>query len=157
MKPSSLATVLIRLGALYIMATGAFMFCVAGFVNFSMNRMISENGAPGTLNGTVLNFQFPASSVDTIFKIQVLVALAVVSGGFVLYKLSRAIGSLVAEGLEEGDPSHGSLSAQGKAADPAAVGKVNAVHFDLPRGRSRAGSSATVFHSIFPSGRPARS
>lgn len=104
MKPSSLATVLIRLVALYIIATGAFMFCAAGVVNFSMRRMVGENGLPSTLTGKVLDFQFPVSSVDTIFMIQVGVAVAVVFGGLILYWLSRGIGVFVGRGLEEREP-----------------------------------------------------
>lgn len=119
MKPSSLATVLIRLVALYIVASGVFMFCAAFAVSFFMRHMIAQNGPPGTIAGKVPDFQFPASSVDTVFLTQLLVALGVVIGGTVLYKLSRHIGWFVGEEFDDdGPPDGGQGGTPGEASQP---------------------------------------
>lgn len=101
MKPSSLATVLLRLAALYLAVKGVIQIAIVIGSYFYINSLIDRNGPPSTLSGDVFGFNIPVSSVDELFCLQFALAALVLIGGIVVYLVSRRVGNFIGGNLEQ--------------------------------------------------------
>src|ERR1700677_92815 len=100
MKPSALATVLIRLAALYCIVCGVFSFLAAIGINAYLKSLIDEYGASTTVSGRAGGFDFAASTPGSVFNVQIAYAGLLVIGGVVIYIFSKNIGLLICRHLE---------------------------------------------------------
>ena len=107
MKPTSLATVVIRFFGLYVILKGLAAISSLPLVKHTlekeMGRIPLPFGIPSQsvqFHGTVMGVTYPANSLNDILWTNGLVGLGVIIVGVILLMASGRIGELVAGGLE---------------------------------------------------------
>ena len=105
MAPSILATVLIRLFGLLVIAYGLFSSIAMIPMYFSLQKIIEKGGGyPSAITGKILGFEFRESNLSDLMRTHILGILGIAAVGILIIGGSRSLGRMLAGRLDRHHP-----------------------------------------------------